>query len=80
MTEIWDCSWSVANFSVFPSAAAGDTELIYTDIAHERKSEKKKTGKKLNEAQKSTLYCKTTQESINLWFISFNHWVSDVNA
>lgn len=44
MTEIWDCSWSVANVSVFSSAAAGDTELIYTDISPEKKDKKKKTG------------------------------------
>ncbi len=42
MTELWDCSWSVANVSAFLSAAAGDTELIYTDISPEKTSEKKK--------------------------------------
>ncbi len=56
--------------SAFLSAAAGDTELIYTDISPEKTREKKKTGKTLNEA---TLLCKTTEESVSLWFISLNH-------
>ncbi len=59
--------------SVFPSAAAGDMELIYSDVSFKKKDEKKKMGKKLNEAQRSTLLCKTTQESVSLWFITHSH-------
>ncbi len=44
--EILDCILSVANVSVFPSAAAGNVDIIYADIAHKKKSETKKTGKK----------------------------------
>ncbi len=56
--------------SVFPSAAAGDMELVYSDVSFKKKDEKNKTGKKLNEAQRSTLLSKTTQESISLCFIT----------
>ncbi len=56
--------------SVFPSAAAGDTELVYSDVSFKKKDEKNKTGKKLDEAQRSTLLGKTTQESISLCFIT----------
>ncbi len=56
--------------SVFPSATAGDMELVYSDVSFKKKDEKNKTGKKLDEARRSTLLGKTTQESISLWFIT----------